>query len=539
MAGPWYVDNTAGGTFSGLSWTNAAQNTQQLLGQACSLGFGTATTILTLAANNGLGWVTTGMTVFDVTSATTVGTVSSIAGTVLTLQANALHTSSGAADVLAFGGPTGVVVAGDTIYIRNTSVETYATALTFAFPGTQANPNYIYSTTNAGPPPTSANLSAGTHTTSGYLDQINTSAGNGIIITGSYYCYGVNFKAGSGANSAGFSLQASGAQSNLFDNCTFNMGDSAGAGGNLSFGANAYEFVQCILNNCRVGLCPGTLFLLGTDFTWKNSTAALSFTGSQSTRLFYCNAGVNAFIEGVDLSAYSNNTTGVLIFDGSTGPNRVWLKDCKLNAAYAPLVAGSFSITRSGSHFYVSRSDSSGTVNEFACTDVSGFEVNTTSINRVGGAADFAGTGFSKKIATNANSNFSAPFVALPLSAVSTNPGAHTITIYGIIDSASLPTNKDLWIEVEYPADSGDPLGGFVSSAASSGTSIMPSAIWAGSPYTSDGTSTWNKPGFGTAGSPFTMTATFTTNLKGPITVRVLAATASTTWYIDAQAYLS
>jgi hypothetical protein len=150
-----------------------------------------------------------------------------------------------------------------------------------------------------------------------------------------------------------------------------------------------------------------------------------------------------------------------------------------------------------------------------------GNQVTETTIVRTGGASDGT-TPVSWKIITDANARWIAPFESLPITVWSDTVGAKTVSIYGYWNNASVPNNDDIWIEFEGLTDAGSPL----SSIATSGKT---SFLAANAPIPSDA-STW---GGGVTTSKFKMSAAITAAMKGPISVTVKAAKASSTFYID------
>jgi hypothetical protein len=109
-----------------------------------------------------------------------------------------------------------------------------------------------------------------------------------------------------------------------------------------------------------------------------------------------------------------------------------------------------------------------------------------------------------------------------------------TVTIFGTVNSASLPNNDEIWIDVQYLGSSGSPVASFKSTSKSH-------PLAAGAAVASDG-STWNGGGSGAGWSPFKLVTTLTSpqpQMKGYVYVNVRAAKASTTYYLDPQPALS
>lgn len=95
------VGTDAGTGFTEVSAAGTAYARVQVAGAvAATASFTTASPNITMTANP--GWVTPGMSVYDLTNGFAIGTVSSYVGTALVLTANALHASSGSTDSLSF-----------------------------------------------------------------------------------------------------------------------------------------------------------------------------------------------------------------------------------------------------------------------------------------------------------------------------------------------------------------------------------------------------------------------------------------------------
>jgi hypothetical protein len=149
-----------------------------------------------------------------------------------------------------------------------------------------------------------------------------------------------------------------------------------------------------------------------------------------------------------------------------------------------------------------------------------GMQTTETTIVRTGGASDGT-TPIAWKIITTANSKRYKPFEALPISIWNETTGsAITLTVQGIWGGGAVPTNADIWMDVEYLGTSGFPLGGFASSG--------PADQLAAGTNLSAGSGTW-----GGSTTKFTLSKQITPQEKGPITVYIKAALASSTFYID------
>lgn len=401
------------------------------------------------------------------------------------------------------------MAAGDRLFINHIVNDTYATSQSITWPGTTSAPNQIYSTGTSHTPPTNADLVAGatlTVTTSGSLS-----------MTGSLYCWGVTFTCDSDMS------VATGNSNQMWDTCTFSC-TSTNHGFTFANSSSNFSFMV----NCTISGFWRTAN--GNVLNWKGGTAGPPLTGTTNAPLFAGASFYDTFVEGVDMSSWPITQD---IFD-PTQINHSFgrLKDMKMasGAVITTQPAGTGSIS-------TARADSSASTNQFFMQSFWGAENNELSITRVGGAQDFSGTSFSKKIVTNASTLIPFPFESMALSFVNLTVGAaHTVSVYGTWSNAGgPPNNNDIWIEVEYLGSSGNPLGSYVTSAT--GGARVPASVYSGSQYAADG-STWNNPPANNA--PFVMTsAPFTPRIAGPITVRVYAAKASSTFYVDPKPVLN
>ena len=424
------------------------------------------------------------------------------------------------ATLLALGSPP---LAGDSIFFNKTSAETYTVSTTFTLPGTAGNPNFLFSADTTNSPPQQSDLSAGA--------QIVTTGLSNLAMAGTFYCYGLTLSAGTGNNSVNVALGASTGATQVFDTCNLNIGSTASShvAGNSSSAFVTLLKCSAKFNSTSQGFGTSS----ATHFTFKNCKPLIAAGSAIPSVLFtFATPNQRVFFEGCDLSALGSGKT---LISGAFQNSFGYLKDCITNAAVTMAVAP----TAPGSQLYFSRTDGSGTTNQFALYDYSGTELNSTAIYRTGGATAFDGTEFSKNLQTSGNAKFQpTPFESLPMSILNSLVGStRTVTVYGTWDSAyganTPPNNDDIWLEVEYPADSGDPGGGYA-------TSTKAGVLATGTAYSSDITSTWNGTSGFTHPSPFSMSVSFTAQLPGPLTVRVFAGNASiSTFYIDAKPVLS
>lgn len=419
--------------------------------------------------------------------------------------------------------------AGNTIYVGDNHAESQSTNLSMSSSiGVITLMSKILCHNHSGSyPPSSGNITTGaTVATTG-----NTSMT--FNFGGGTYIYGVTFKAGSGATGGSGPYLTMAAVTSvsgglILDNCSLQLPITAVGASQIAIGTSAGNANSVILNATTMffGNSAQNITIQYSQLAWLNTGQILVSGSSVPTSLFNINTATAAVsiisLEALDLG----QLTGAVctISSGNFAYGNMLIKDCKLNASMTFPTPG-----QTGYTVQFVRCDSSGTAYKSARYTYEGTETTETSIARVGGAVDPTGQAQSRKIVTTANSQWLRPFKAEPYATWNTVTGANvTVTVYGTINSASLPNNDDIWLEVEYLGSSATPLGTIV-------TTTKASLLASNAAVASDGSS-WNGGGSGAGWSPFKLVATLSSpqpGMAGYIDVRVRAAKASTTWYVD------
>jgi hypothetical protein len=395
--------------------------------------------------------------------------------------------------------------AGDTFYVADDHAETTAAGVGITSPGTDANGCRIFCVRRVGGsvPPVAADLRA-TATVS------NTGAFN-MTVGGSFSeINGITFNCGSAANTVTLTLSATSQRTCRFVNCKFILNSTSGSS-RLQFGTTSWG--NCvILENCTLQFgTTGQLCPVFGNVIWRNSVAFVPAT-SIPANLFNVNSGGASFLfEGVDFSAH---VAGKVMFSSTNSTCKAVFKDCKMGGGTI------FTGTAGPGQLDVVliRCDTGSANYKEERYSYLGTQTTEAAIVRSGGASDGT-TPFSHKIVTTANSRFDQPFECLPISIWNDTVGsAKTVTIEG--NAATLPNNDEIWIDVQYLGSSSSPLASKATSAKATALDTasalsFSAASWAG----------------GT--TAFSMSTTFTPQMKGPFTIYVKAAKASSTLYID------
>jgi hypothetical protein len=392
--------------------------------------------------------------------------------------------------------------AGDVFYVSEDHAETQASVMTLTGPGTLAAPALVYCVNHSGSvPPVSADL----RTTA----TISTSAGNNMNFAGPAIYYGITFNVGSSSTPTLAAPSASNVTLK-FVNCAFVL---IGSGAfNISIGGITAGFIELVNTPVTFGGTSSQIRCEGV-LRWLNTPNALA--GTIPTTLFnsFSSRSGQIICRGVDLSAAGSGKTLVGAVTGSSNA-KVEFHDCKINAS----VTLAATPTQHGSLFVDAfRTGSLGANYQFASVRYEGTLSEETTIVRTGGASDGT-TGLSYKIVTTANSSFHLPFECTPIMIWNDTTGSSTVQ--GIWGGGAVPNNDDIWIEAEYLGASGSPLASFANDSKAD-----PLAAAAGHTSSSE---TW-----GGSTTAFKMAVSFTPQQKGWVTIRVKAAKASSTFYID------
>jgi hypothetical protein len=370
---------------------------------------------------------------------------------------------------------------GNTVYVGDSHAETQSTTLTIS--GSSALMARILCHTASGPYPPTALTTGASITTTGTIT-LN------ITLQGSFYFYGLTFSGATTGNGLGaISMQpaAVGQVQNwyYFDSCSLRLG-SVGTTNFIAFGGAATaSWNTIILDNTTVRFAATTHYLEVrlTQLVWRNTGQVLAAGSSVPATLFQTNSASGQFgtimLEALDLSQltgslYSNATVSSI---GS-----LLIKDCKLNA--------STSVTtpiNTGMTVQLAASASDATSYKSSRHTYEAVETTETSIVRTGGYQDPAGQAQSRKIVTTANAQWLRPYAAQPLAVWNDDVGSpKTVTVYGTVNSGSLPNNDDIWLEVSGLTNASFPVGSVVTSGKSN--------VWSAGSAGSSDSSTWGTP---------------------------------------------
>jgi hypothetical protein len=411
--------------------------------------------------------------------------------------------------------------AGNTIYVGDNHAETLTSAL---------NPNPAVSASTMGRaichnhsgsyPPAAGDITTGA--------SISTTTATNMTFTigGGFYLYGLTFKVGVGQSTgAAFTLSTSNGWAYV-DACSFEIATTSASSATITIGAGSYGTVTFNNTTVKFGNTGQKIIPTNCQFTWQN-TGPVLVSGSSVPVTFLAPSSVAGpmVLEALDLSQLSGS-----LCSNSTIITNLLIKDCKLHAS-----ATVDTPTAPGSTLQLVRCDSGATAYKSTRYAYEGTETTETSITRVGGAVDPNTQAQTRKIVTTANAQWQRPFTAEPYAIWNPTTGSNVIvTVYGTINAGAVPNNDDIWIEVEYLGSGSTPLGSLVNTTKAN-------LLTTNAAVASDGSS-WNGGGSGAGWSPFKLTTTLSSpqpGLSGYIDVRVRAAKATTTYYIDPKIVLT
>jgi hypothetical protein len=413
-----------------------------------------------------------------------------------------------------------VDAAGDIIHIEDSHSESWSASKSWTFAGTNANPTrFLCENWSA-----SDTLSTGasiTITGGSYIGQI---VGDGL------YVYGVSFIATGGAVNSKWAINSAngGNTKQVYEHCTFDH-QSTGSTAILNIGSGANQPGNSVeFRNCHVGVASSggsAIVIISTRFIWSGGTILSGTNAPELLKLTSLGEGVDACIEGVDLS---NMPTSFDVIDGSIGvTGRVLIRNCKLPASWSGNLLKSAPMGfRAEMHHNCDDGDTNYSI---WVEDYAGSIRDETTIVRSGGASDGT-TSLAWKMTSSAN----ALYKFLPLESPEiviwneTAGSSVTATIEIVHDSQGAGTGSDfqddeIWLEAQYLGTSGYPLSLFADNAKADYK-----ASAADHPNSSE---TWTTTGLTTPVKQY-LSVTFTPQEKGFIHLKVLLAKASKVVYV-------
>jgi hypothetical protein len=412
-------------------------------------------------------------------------------------------------------------VAGDRIFASSDHNETITTtAHTLNTAGSTTSPLICVSVdrTTGNIPPLAADITAGA--------KVTCSANSGSLFLGNNPAYydGFTFEV-SGTGNCFIQFVNSAAGPRTFKNCKFII-SGTGSGSQIIPTNNAAASIywqDCTVKFGAVG--QGIAFATFSDFVWRGGS--VDAAGSNPTILFQDgNSGAGKgklIINGVDLSFVSGTILGGISFSEAS------FKNCKIHASATLAVVtnggygGSNTIVepRSTRIEFLNCHNSNNYTNAWLWS--TGGVFTETTITRTGGASDGTQKHSDKMVSATSGTRLD-KFMPLELHLYQWNEltGSPKTATVEFISSATLK-NDEIWGELEYLGDSGDPKSLFVDD--------QPATILTANANQTSSTATWDS----SPATPVTqkLSLTFTAQKKGLLHFVVRLAKLSTTVYVD------
>lgn len=324
-------------------------------------------------------------------------------------------------------------------YVGSDNAETQASTMSWATRGTQAAPIDIVCVDVAGSvPPVSADVKTTPTAT------VTTTSSASMSLAGVMrVCSGIIFSCGTSSNVTLTIASDSNADKN-FENCNFTLGSGTGSGASFAFGRTLGR--TRIKNAAFKFGNAGQGFQNGGPVEFENCT--IDSGGSTPTTFIQATvAGSDFIFTGCDLSLI----TGTFISNSSNAAtSRYGFFDCKVATSFTPIT---FAGASSGNLDQVtfSRCANGASPLQYLFAERSGTTQSTSTVYRHDGATENS-TPFGWQVITTANSNNgNSPHVPATLGKYNVTVGSDiTATIYGVYNGAALPTNEEIWLEVEY-----------------------------------------------------------------------------------------
>jgi hypothetical protein len=291
------------------------------------------------------------------------------------------------------------------------------------------------------------------------------------------------------------------------------------------------ELVNTTVKFGAVGNASRIVGSAGASLIWRDTPNAIVSGSAANTGLINNPtlqfASDIVLIDNVDFAGGAGLGSNPIISQAAAaaaGGVRFFLNRCKLPSG-ASVVSGDAAAITGFLVDYLD-CDTGGTNYVSGRYRFEGHETTETTIVRTGGSTD--GTQpQSRKVVTNTNCSWLAPFAGTPIIVWVDSIASVTVTMYGVWGGGAVPNDDDCWIDVDYLSASGSSLGSKLSTTKANAL-VASSAV-----NNSSDSSTW-----GGSTTVFKMQATFTPGQKGPIQITPKFGKAVTTFYIDPRPFI-
>lgn len=344
----------------------------------------------------------------------------------------------------------------DTIYLGSLHAETQATALTITGIATgtlnnnQTKSICVNQNGSGTIPPVAADIIAAP------TASITTTGASALALNGIGFASGIAISAGSGASAANVGVNGPGIVT--LQDCSLTAAGTLAA--SIRLGAD-YGSCKVFLNGVVVsfGAAASSIVCGAGRVIWRNTPSAI--VGATLPTTLISSPTQLLVLDGIDLSALGVGNT--LIGRISSGSN-VMLIDCKLGSSVVVAATASYIYDRTVD---LVRCDSGGTTYRQERYWFEGVLMQSTAITRTGGATDGT-TPVSWAVTMTANVEWWHPFECFPIAEWNGRTATNlTATVHGIINSATLPNNDEVWLEVDYFGSASSPQASVVTGTKS------------------------------------------------------------------------
>lgn len=409
-------------------------------------------------------------------------------------------------------GADAIDAAGDTIFVSQVHAETTSGAhVSWAWAGTDAAPTKIICGNDAAEPPTAVTTGA----TVGV-----TGADFNLRLGGNMYCEGIQFNAGSGANTS--YLQANYSTGNYvqrYVNCNLYLSNSSYLS-IMSIGANNLgDGPRTTLTNCnfKFGHADQQIQLRGEVHIVGGSIAS---GGTSLTYLFHCNSAgvaVKGLVEGF---SFANFSAGFHLILAPSKIGSMVIRGCTMPAGWTGSLVSS-AITCPSFRAEMYDCTNATTTWPLWIEDYCGSIKAETTLVRTGSLAPY-----SLKMTSNAKA--SEAFLQLKSNeiflAVGTPGSAQTATFEILHDSVTNLTDGEIWVEVEYRDTSGSRRSVEITDHRATALTTAADQTASSATWTTTGLTNPNKQA---------LAVTFTPQVAGYSVARIVLAKPSKTVYVD------
>lgn len=342
-----------------------------------------------------------------------------------------------------------LTVAGEIIYVANNHNGLHATGVTTQFATNMQSgggPTLILSVNPSGSvPPTASDLSPGA--IEGCTGAVN------ITFSGFFTSIGVAFSGTNGASLGNIAFTSCGAT--IIDGSIRMPSTNAGGTINLGSGSNAPAEITLINTYFVFGNVGQLIRPARARIEWRDTPNAIQ--GSVPTTLIHAGTEAHSTLicRGVDLSALGSGKN--LANNSNSIPVDIFLEDCNLDAALNPLTTG---FQPYGTRVYLTRSRINSNY-DVAMYDDTVTMVSDTAVYRTNGASD--GTqSLSWRVTSTDRSRYLLPVRLPALSIWNAVSGATVnVTMEGLAFRATLPSNDEVWFDVQYQGSASSGMASF------------------------------------------------------------------------------